>query len=32
VITYREFADEGKVLRARRRFAAIWATGERIVV
>ena len=32
VITYKEFADEGKVLRMRRRFAQIWATGERITV
>lgn len=31
-ITYKVFADEGKVLRTRRRFAAIWATGERISV
>lgn len=32
VLTYAPFADEGKVLRMRRRFASIWATGERIAV
>jgi len=32
VLTYKVFADEGKVLRTRRRYAQIWATGERISV
>ena len=30
-VTYKEFAQEGKVQRARRHFAQAWATGERLL-
>ena len=30
-VTYEDFADEMKVERVKRRFAAAWATGERIL-
>jgi len=30
-VTYAVFAEEGKVQRVRRRYADIWATGNRIL-
>ncbi len=31
MITYKVFAEEGKVQRVRRRWAEVWQTGERIL-